>query len=48
MNDLRWFKKACAVCLFPAATTIASPAQTFSLLATFTGEDGGSPEAALV
>jgi uncharacterized repeat protein (TIGR03803 family) len=48
MNDLRWFKKACAVCLFLAATTIASPAQTFSLLATFTGEDGGSPEAALV
>ena len=48
MNDLRWFKKACAVFLFLAATTIASPAQTFSLLATFTGEDGGSPEAALV
>jgi uncharacterized repeat protein (TIGR03803 family) len=48
MYNLRRFTIACAIFLFLAATSIASPAQTFSLLATFNGEDGAAPEAPLV
>jgi uncharacterized repeat protein (TIGR03803 family) len=39
---------ACAVCLFCAATAIASPAQTFTTLVDFGGTNGDQPMASLV
>src|SRR6267378_651565 len=38
----------CAVLLFCVVTVIASPAQTFTTLATFNGTDGSLPFASLV
>jgi uncharacterized repeat protein (TIGR03803 family) len=38
-----WRKTACAVLVLGAATAVASPAQTFTTLATFDGTNGANP-----
>jgi len=43
MRDLSVWKAACTMFLFCVATSIASQAQTFTLLASFDGSDGSHP-----
>jgi uncharacterized repeat protein (TIGR03803 family) len=47
MTTLGW-KRVSVVLLLCATTAIASPAQTFKVLATFNGTDGESPEGAVI
>jgi uncharacterized repeat protein (TIGR03803 family) len=46
MSERSWWKTACALSLLCAATTIASPAQTFTTLYKFAGS--GNPDAGLL
>jgi uncharacterized repeat protein (TIGR03803 family) len=48
VRRLSSWKTACAVCLFSAATAVASPAQTFKTLANFDGTNGSGPLGILV
>ena len=48
LGKLNWGKKAYAVFVLCAMTTIALPAQTFTTLYRFDYTDGADPEAALV
>src|SRR5580700_1054 len=48
LGKLNWGSTPCALLLLCAAMAIALPAQTFTLLTTFNGHDGGDPLGALV
>jgi uncharacterized repeat protein (TIGR03803 family) len=48
LGGLNWRSRVCTACLLCAATAIAVPAQTFTLLHSFDKTDGAYPEAALV
>ena len=44
MTKLAGCKSACGLLLFCAATAIASPAQNFTSLAAFNGDNGANPQ----
>lgn len=43
MSKLNWWKTACAVCVLFGAAAVVAPAQTFTTLVNFDGNNGRSP-----